>query len=289
MRRAFIVALIGFASIANAQRPSTDIFLAPLSVDGGRPVVGPAVNITNNPGYDNQPSFTPDGRAILLTSDRDGNQTDIYRYDLATKTTKRVTSTPESEYSATVMPGGTRFSVIRVEKDSTQRLWSFALDGSDPKIVIETLKPVGYHAWLDANTLVMFVLGNPNALVFGDLRSGKMDTLARGIGRSLARLPNAPGFSFTQLVDSAQRVRSMAGREGPVRDIVSLPRSTQDFAWLANGGLIAGSGAKVVMWAPGAQTWTTIADLTSTGVTDITRLAISPDGKWLAFVATPRP
>jgi dipeptidyl aminopeptidase/acylaminoacyl peptidase len=288
MRRAFIVALTGFVSIANAQRPATDIFVAPLSVNGGRLVVGPPVNITNNPGYDNQPSFTPDGRAILLTSDRDGNQTDIYRYDLASKTTTRVTSTPESEYSATVMPGGRRFSVIRVEKDSTQRLWSFALDGSDPKIVVETLKPVGYHAWLDANTLVMFVLGSPNALVFGDLRSGKMDTLARGIGRSLARLPSAPGFSFTQLVDSAQRVRAMPGREGAVRDIVSLPRGAQDLAWLSSAALLAGSGAKVITWTAGAPGWTDVADLTSIGVTDITRLAVSPDGKWLAFVAAPR-
>ena len=32
--------------------------------------------------------------------------------------------------------GGTRFSVIRVERDSTQRLWSFALDGSDPQLML---------------------------------------------------------------------------------------------------------------------------------------------------------
>src|SRR5205085_5230181 len=116
------------------------------------------------PGYGNQPSFLPDSRAILYTSRREDGQSDIYRYDIGSAATTGVTTTPESEYSATVMPGGRRFSVIRVEKDSTQRLWSFALDGSDPRIVVESLKPVGYHAWLDATTLAMFVLGSPNAL-----------------------------------------------------------------------------------------------------------------------------
>src|SRR5262249_33319458 len=108
---------------------STDIYLAPLSIQNGRPVIGAPVNLTNRPGYDNQPSFKPDSRSILYTSTREDGPSDIYRVDIASKAITRVTATPESEYSATVMPGGKRFSVIRVEHDSTQRLWSFALDG----------------------------------------------------------------------------------------------------------------------------------------------------------------
>src|SRR5690349_23137595 len=106
---------------AQASPPSTDIYLLPLQVTGMGIHVGTPVNITNRPGYDNQPSFTPDSRAILFTSVRADAQSDIYRYDMAMKATTRVTSTPESEYSATVYGDGTRFSVIRVERDSTQR------------------------------------------------------------------------------------------------------------------------------------------------------------------------
>ncbi|HEY9229767.1 MAG TPA: hypothetical protein VIP11_24160 [Gemmatimonadaceae bacterium] len=288
MRVTTLVALVVAASVSLEAQAPTDIFLAPLSAQNGRPVVGTPVNITNRPGYDNQPSFTPDNRAILFTSTREDGQSDIYRYDIASKTTTRVTSTPESEYSATVMPGGTRFSVIRVEKDSTQRLWSFALDGSDPKLVIESLKPVGYHAWLSPTTLVMFVLGSPNALVYGDLRTGKMDTLARGIGRSLAKLPNGSGFSFTQTVDSAQRVKMMSGPRATPQDLVSLPRGSQDLVWLDSGEIVTGSGSKLLAWQSGAAAWSEVADFASAGLTDITRLAASPDGKWLAIVAMPR-
>src|SRR5689334_5213829 len=148
---------------AQAAPPATDIFLAPVHARNGNLVIGTPVNVTARPGYDNQPAFLPDSRSILFTSVRGDAQADIYRYDLATKATSRVTTTPESEYSATVFANGSRFSVIRVEADSTQRLWSFRIDGTDPRLVFERIKPVGYHAWVDTTTVAMFLLGRPNA------------------------------------------------------------------------------------------------------------------------------
>jgi hypothetical protein len=204
---------------------------------------------------------------------------------MASKSTTRVTTTTESEYSPTVMPGGRRFSVIRVEKDSMQRLWSFTLAGTDPQVILPALKPVGYHAWLDDDHLALFVLGSPNALVYASVKSGKADTLERGIGRSLARMPTSPGFSFTQLVDSAQRVRTHPGPGATPRDVVSLPRGSQDLAWMRDGTLLTGSGNKVLSWQSGAIAWATAGDLA--GLREITRLAVSPDGKWLAIVAMP--
>jgi dipeptidyl aminopeptidase/acylaminoacyl peptidase len=289
----YLVCTFGLAGVASlgAQRPAApqpDIFLAPLSIQAGRVTVGTPVNVTHRDGYDNQPSFTPNGRAILFTSTHDDGQSDIYRYDIATQATTRVTTTPESEYSASVMPGGKRFSVIRVEKDSAQRLWSFAMDGSDPRLVVESLKPVGYHVWADSTTLAMFVLGSPNALVLGDLRTGKMDTVAHGIGRSLARVPG--GFSFVEAVSRTEsRLKTMMLPSRVVADVTTLPGRAQDIAWLSDGSLLAGDGAKLVTWHAGASAWTDVIDLRSAGLSDITRLAVSPDGKWLALVANPSP
>jgi hypothetical protein len=265
--------------------PSTDIFLVPVKFGRVNRVASTPTNITARPGYDNQPSFTPDSRAVLYTSIRGDGQSDIYRYEVAGKTTARVTSTPESEYSATVMPGGGRFSVIRVEKDSAQRLWSFDMDGTDPRLVVPSLKPVGYHAWIDANTLVMFVLGNPNALVRGDLRTGKMDTLARNIGRSLAPLPSGRGFSFTRR-DSVTHVFVMSGDQLS-REVTTLPRGSEDLAWVGDGMLLTGSGSKLMLWRSG-RGWSELADFASAGLTQISRLTLSPDGRWLAIVAIPK-
>jgi dipeptidyl aminopeptidase/acylaminoacyl peptidase len=284
-----LVGLVVAASLDAQRAPSTDIFLAPLSIEDGRPVIGFPINATNRPGYDNQPSFTPDGRAFLFTSTRDNGQSDIYRYDLASKQITRVTATPESEYSATVMPGGERFSVVRVEMDSTQRLWSFALDGSDPKIVLETLKPVGYYAWIDANNLALFVLGKPNALVHADVRTGRVDTLARDIGRSLQSLPGGGGFSFVAHVDSVSTVRVVQWPANSRRAEVALAPGSEDIAWLTRDLLLASSESKLLYWRRGATALADAADFSAAGLTSISRLAVSPDRRWLAIVAIPKP
>src|SRR5262249_19832508 len=156
------------------------IFLAAFTTRG-QPAVARAVNITHTPGYDNQPSFTPDGAGLLFTSNRGGTQTDIYRYDIAAATTARLTDTPESEYSPTVTPDGKHLSVIRVEGDGTQRLWRFTLEGTEPELVLERVKPVGYHAWADDHTVALFVLGQPTTLQLADTRSGNAVEVSRGI------------------------------------------------------------------------------------------------------------
>ena len=279
------VAMIAARAGAQAGPPGTDIFLASLSVSGSKVTVGTPTNITARAGYDNQPSFTPDGASILFTSIRADGQSDIYRYDLASRRTSQVTRTPESEYSPTVTPGDERFSVIRVEKDSAQRLWSFALDGSDPRVIVPALKPVGYHAWLDDGTLAMFVLGNPNALVHGDPATGRVDTLARRIGRSLARIPGTHAFSYSQTLDSATWLESRAWPGTATEKIVRLPNGVQDIAWLGSDLVVCGVGSTLQIWRRGTNGWSIVADFRAAGPKHITRLAISPDQKWIAFVA----
>jgi len=295
---AAVLLSFGAARCLSAQTtpPSTDIYLAPMRTNGAKITVGTPVNVSNRPGYDNQPSFTPDSRAILFTSVRGDAQADIYRYDLASKAISRVTSTPESEYSATVFGDGSRFSVIRVEPDSTQRLWSFRLDGTDPRLVFESIKPVGYHAWVDSTTVAMFVLGRPNALVLADTRGGKVDTLARDIGRSLLPLPSGDGFSFVQRAKDSTWVLTAVDVRGSgperrtmVMPLVRLPAGADYVTWVAPAVAIAGSGSKLLLWR-GTQKpaeWTELADLTKDGLTHISRLALSPDHRWLAIVAEP--
>jgi hypothetical protein len=59
-------------------------------------------------------------------------------------------------------------------------------------------------------------------------------------------------------------------------------------AWLPDGTLIMGSGSKLLTWAPANGRWVEAADLSSHGVGGISRLAVSPDGGMLAFVAEER-
>lgn len=148
-RPCFLLAVLLTVTVngATGQTPAdADIYLVDLSLNEQPVKVSKPVNITQRKGYDNQPSFTPDGKSLLFTSIRDDGQADIYRYDLQQQTTTPLTQTPESEYSPTVTPNRAYFSVIRVEKDQTQRLWQFPLAGTgEPTLVLEKSKPVGYH------------------------------------------------------------------------------------------------------------------------------------------------
>jgi dipeptidyl aminopeptidase/acylaminoacyl peptidase len=276
------------ASAASGQSPDTELFVGEISGSGATVSFGAWKNVTQRAGYDNQPSFTPDSRSILYTVQSDG-QTDIYRHDLATGSNERVTSTAESEYSAAVMPGGDRFSAIRVEADSTQRLWSFRMDGSAPELVLSDVAPVGYQAWLDERTLALFVLGRPSTLQIADSRTGESQIRAHDIGRSLHRVPGRHAVSFIHRDGGVATIRSMDPHNGTATDLAPPIAGSQDYAWTPDGVLIMGAGSTLYAFDPLTDSvWREVADLSDAGVQDITRLAVSPDGRHIAVVATER-
>jgi hypothetical protein len=284
------LALVLMAAAAAAQAPpSTEVFLAPLASADGRPQVGAPANVSNSPGYDNQPAFTPDGAAVLFTSVRDGAELpDIYRYDLASRRVSRVTATAEGEYSPTPVPDGAGFSVIRVEADGTQRLWRFTMAGADPALVLADVKPVGYHAWIDDRMLALFVLGRPATLQIADTTTGKAEPVTGSIGRSLHRIPGRGTVSFVHKEDAAGWwVKEYDPRTKTVTLLVRTLDGSEDCAWTPDGRLLMAQGARLFAWQPGGNAgWEEVADFAAEGLQSITRLAVSPKGDWLAIVAT---
>ena len=280
-----------FTLQAPAAPPATDIYLADLRVAGGRVSVGVPVNATARPGYDNQPFFLPDGRAFLYTSIREDSQADIYRYDIEAQTSIRLTTSRESEYSPTPLPDGSGFSAVRVEADSTQRLWAFDLDGSRPRLVLDSIKPVGYHAWADGHTLVVFVLGSPSTLQIADAssRGARGEVVARDIGRSLQRIPGRPSVSFVQRDSVAGPwLEELDTRTHRVTKLVKALPGADFFAWTPGGIVLTASGTKLYQWDPRrGSAWDEVADLAAAGLSSVTRLAVSPQGDRLAIVAVP--
>lgn len=290
MRAGLALLLLAMAaSDVGAQAPNTDVFLAPLSRRGDSLAIGPAENVTHRAGYDNQPAFLPDGSALLYTVIGADAQADVWRYDIKAHRSTRVTATPESEYSPTPMPGGKRFSVVRVERDSTQRLWSFAMNGSDPQLLLPSLAPVGYHAWLSATRLLVYVLGTPSTLHAID-RDGTSDEIrARDIGRALQRIPGQGWYSFTRR-DSTRAlwITAQPFEGGPLAPLVEAPEDNEYHVWTPDGVLLSATAGAIVRWngrTGDDGDWLPVA--TIPGVKNISRLAVSLDGRWLAFVAEP--
>src|SRR5262245_50019312 len=284
-----IPVLLGLLLLQAQAPPSTDIFLVDVSFQKSPPTIGRPLNVTAREGYDNQPMFLPDGGSFFYTSIREGRPTDIYRYTIASRADVRVTNTTEGEYSATPTPDGKFFSVIRVEADSTQRLWKFPIGGGTPSLVLENVKPVGYHTWIDDRTLLLFVLGSPATLQLADVTTGKSEVIASNIGRSLHRIPGQNKMSFIHKVGSEEwYIKSFDPKTRQIAELIRTLPAAEDIAWTPDGAALIGKDAKLYMWnrSPGTG-WQEIADFTSSGLKDVTRLALRPKGDRLAIVAVP--
>lgn len=264
--------------VAALVEPSTDVYVYRL--ERLLPFGERLVNVTRRRGYDNQPAW--DGSAILYTANL-GNQTDIYRYAGGAHT--RVTNTPESEYTASITPDGRAVSVVRVEADSTQRLWRFPDDGGAPTVILGEVKPVGYYAWLDSTTVALYVLGEPNTLRIADIRTGRARVSTTAIGRSLQRVPGGRKASFVQRSGSRWVLKTVDPRTFRLDSLVVLPDSAEYVAWRSDRVVYTAGGSRIYRMDLPRTRWNLVADLSGRGIRRISRIALSPDGRSLAFVA----
>jgi len=272
------------ASVLVAQGPPpTTIHLADFNETSW--ALSTPAKISTLPGYNNQPSFLSDG-TLLFTANVDG-QTDIFHYSPKTGASKRLTWSQESEYSPTLMPDGTRFSVIRVEHDGIQRLWAFPLEGGPGEILLPHVKPVGYHLWLSRSHLALFVLGEPNYLA--EVISGQSapKRVLSKVGRCLLQIPGQSAYSVVQKTSETDwAVKRVDLDSGEISTLTATLPGSEDYAWTPSGSLLMAQGQILYRFKPGEdKNWVQLADLGRSGLQKITRLALSSDGKQIALVS----
>ena len=272
--------------------PATDIYL--LQLTGGLASLQKATPapVSTAPGYDNQPMFSPDGSKILFAANRDGKQIDIYVFDRASDRVSQLTETSENENSPTWLPTGIGkpdgFSVVRTEADKTQRLWRFDAQGRSPQLVLSDVKPVGYHAWVDAETTALFVLGPPATLQIANVPTGKADIATDNIGRSLHRIPGTRRVSFVHRDTSGEfwikQIDVDTQKMDPLVKAVE-GSADRDMAWMPDGRtILMSAGTKVFSWTRDASGWTEVFDAGPHGLGAVSRLAVSPKGDAVAIV-----
>lgn len=273
-----------------SQLPDCDIWLLDIKDSAGHISFHNPINITNRKGYDNQPVFSPDGKYILYSSQRDsGGQTDIYKYDLKTKTTTQFTHTPTSEYSPAFMPDGKNISVVMVEKDSAQRLWKFPLSGDEPMCIMKNVDSIGYHCWINKDSVAIFVLTKPSSLQIVAINLQKPKIIAQDVARGLQMVKKYKLFYIQKSNNSNWRIKTSKLTDNSFKVDLPLYFKIEDFCFndfllrepsiiFCNGGSIYASG----FWG---NEISLLQDISSYGISNITRIAISPDGKKLAVVS----
>ena len=272
--------------------PDTDVFLADFDAAAGS--VQNVRNISARPGYDNQPDFAMGDSVVLYVSDRSGG-TDVYRYEIFTGSTVRLTSTPDQEFSPTMMTDGRSFSAVRVRKPAasgedytnSQQLWRYDLTGR-PVAPVTSINRIGYHCWLGGNTAALFIVGNddlqrPHTLVLYDLISRTSSTVASAIGRSLQQLPDGRLSFVDKAHDTSWVLSAVLPNGAGIAPLVTMPAGSEDVCWLADGSALTTSATSILRWKSPMTSWEqlcTIPDVQGA----ISRLRSNADGSRIVFV-----
>ena len=285
-----------------APPPGTDIYLVAIPNGLASMRTAKPVPVSVAAGYDNQPNFSPDGNRILFAGNRDGKQIDIYAFDRDTNRVTQLTQTPENENSPTHVPAGVgspgSFTVVQSEFDKSgarpaspiQRLWRFDAQGKSPALILADINPVGYHAWMNTDQLVLFVLGDqgkPSTLRVASIKTGKAEVAAENIGRSLHRIPGTALASFVHRAGEAYTVKQIDPSTKSIEPLIDAVQgsSERDMAWMPDGKtILMSSGAKVFSWTRGQSGWTEVFDAVPHNLGAITRLSVSPKGDAVAIV-----
>ena len=265
-------------------QPDTEVYLFDLSTENNQIQLTNGQNISNNEGYDNQPSFQND-HTILFASTRN-KQTDILQYNSITGAKKWLSDTKQgSEYSPTQVPKSKYISSIRLDTTGLQYLYYYRKGKS--KALLKDLK-IGYHVWNARNVLVSFVLGEPHRLVVSNFKNNTHYTADTNIGRSLHNIPNTNLVSYISKKNDAWEIRSLDVKTYETKKIANTVPKVEDMCWLANGSILMAKGKALYRLNPSTDTeWKIIKLFDKENFDKITRVTVNASNTKLAIAAIP--
>lgn len=282
-----------------ANMPGFDIWQGELTVKQGLLQISELRPLTHRAQYDNQPLFLPDGQSLLYTAaiEQDGiEQTDSFLLQLADNNKLNLTSSVVSEYSPTVMPDGVSFSVIRAFDDK-QKLWSYPLQPQSqnapaPSELLKDVNPVGYHAWVDAKRVLLFVLGEPHTLQLADITQQTSRVIDSDIGASLYKIPGSELMSYTAAFalttndEAVWQLKSFNPDTDEIKVLTRLPSTAYYYAWSADGKAIAAQGSILLQWDNKHPTdsWQAFADVSAQCPLGVSRIAVNAQNSKIALV-----
>ncbi len=279
----FLTLCVFTTSAVFGQLPKTEVYLATVKNLSTKPVMTSLSYLSsfNTAGYNNQARlFTYE--EIYLTCAIDTNKvTDIYRIDLKDNEINKVTDTKQiSEFSPTPSPIKDHFSVVRIEADSvTQTLWLYPSDQSNKGYrVLKKLGNVGYHCWINQDTVALFLTGTPHTLAIAQLSTGKTEIIVNNIGRCLKTDDGNYLYFVHKVSTELWLLKSYHLSDKEMITICQMPQNREDFELLPNGTFITGDGSTIKTFNPQKDnTWNTAFDLSGQNIMNINRVNILRD------------
>jgi len=286
MKKSLILLAILSVGLSYAQ-PNTSIYLYDIVYSEGKISFENMQTIVNRNGYNNQPSFYDDNTLLFVTTRN--NQTDIVKLKIDEYQYSWVTDTPDgSEYSPLRIPNSNDISAIRLDTSGLQRLYKYHGASEKSTMLIKKLK-VGYHVWDTEKQLITTALVKDGMnLMLNFLPEEKNNTIITDVGRSLHKIPNSAAISFIKKVNDISIVSSYDPATGEINDLLNLPSKTQDMCWFNDDSILIPSG-KSILLGKRDKSIHLLHTFKEKEIYNITRIAVSPNGKYLALVTDENP
>ncbi len=263
--------------------PDTDVWLFKIETNKiGEYLLTQPLNVSSRGGYDNQPSFSSDGKKIYYVSVREDKQADIYYYDLKNRSTLQLTRTKESEYSPVPSENGKHINSVVVEADSAQRIHYISLEtGFDDKKL--DFDSIGYYNFLNSDTVVYYKLTDPHSLRYF-VKSSKED---KWLGNSPIR-----GFKTINRHQIIYGLKDSAKVEFYIYDFLlskakkycEYPSLNEDIYWHKKWGLLKSEESKLLRYDEAMNSWKELFDLNPFGIKKITRITFDVSNTYLVIV-----
>jgi hypothetical protein len=288
---ALLLLLTLIVPAANAQILTTEVWVGDISRANGRLSITNLRNVSNHPGYDNQPAFFPDGESLLYSSEVGGlAETGLgiqpVRYFLATG--ESVPLTRARGFSPTPAPDGKAFMTLR---EGT--VWLHALDGTPKKSLLPQVSTAGYFARIDEDRWVLFMNEKDRSIAIWDASRRTRSDVVHGAITAPYKAPWPNSVTFVvddEDVKTIIRLDLHDDGGSAHRPIGTIPFPTGgNHVWTSHGTLLIASGNKIYEWNPDLpDLWPVLYEFSEPDLQGITRIALSPREDRIALVSTPK-
>ena len=274
--------------------PECDIFLFDLVETSDEMKISNGRNVTERKGYDNQPWFTPDSKSFLFSANQEPDRTDVFEYFIESGETKQVTNSPTQEYSPQVSPDNKTISFVTDGETANQSIWFGDRNFQRFQWLLQNQgdrEPVGYYSWNRSTGYVLFWsrYGFSMRLVH-ETKPISHYVSGDAIPTTPHIVPGTSNFSFMHQQGNGQVwIKELNPETLAVRPLTPVAGNSRHYGWTPGGRILMCDGTKLVQWLPEFKDgWKPVADLDVFGLMNVTRVAVSPDGKQLAVVGLPK-
>lgn len=258
---------------------NTDLWTVKTSGKGGnlKLETETAKALTDRAEYDNQPSFINEYQLVFSASDEEGNY-DIIAYSFnSDKFTNLSKTSDTNEFSPRITDCGMYISAVVMEEDKKQRIWLYPINGEPAELLYDDIEPVEYYDWYN-NKAAMFVLGDPNKLIYVSGRNDLLD-IDNAVGRSIHKRPNTSEITYLKEDPRSQKnlIRSYDIESGKRKEYHEALENSQDFIWTDKKHLLMASGNEVYIRKYKDNEWKSIGTFPNLTHQNISRMAYSEE------------